>query len=88
MNYTVKGWDSLFGILFISNNNIFKGVRMIKKSTAIIFAIITALIGVFIGLNIQNNCNTNSILAIIVVFNAVLIISTIKSTSNNDYIKK
>lgn len=61
---------------------------MIKKSTAFIFAIITALIGVFIGLNIQNNHNTNSLLAIIMVFNALLIISTVKSTSNNNHIKK
>ena len=61
---------------------------MIKKSTAFIFAIITALIGIFIGLNIQNNYNTNSLLAIIMVFNALLIISTVKPISNDNHIKK
>lgn len=53
---------------------------MIKKSTAFIFAIITGLIGLFIGINIKNDFNTDLILSVIFIFNALLIISTVKSS--------
>ncbi|MDO5516510.1 MAG: hypothetical protein Q4F66_03075 [Clostridium sp.] len=51
---------------------------MIKKSTAFIFAIITALTGVYIGMNIKENFNTNMVLSVIIIFNSLLIMNTTK----------
>lgn len=56
---------------------------MIKKSTAIIFSIITGLTGIFIGMNLQKKINIDLILSVIIIFNSFLIISTVKSKNNN-----
>lgn len=52
---------------------------MIKKSTALVFAIVSALIGSYIGAATKENFNSSLVLGLIPIFNALLIISTVNS---------
>lgn len=54
-------------------------VIFISKITAFIFAMITLLAGVYIGYACQKGIDTDILLALLMVGNALLIISTVKN---------
>lgn len=50
-----------------------------KKITALLFTLITLVAGIYIGYKCQKEINTDLLLALLMIGNALLIISTIKS---------
>lgn len=52
---------------------------IMKKMTAFLFSIITLFAGILIGYSFQEDMNTNILLSLLMVGNALLIVSTVKS---------
>lgn len=52
-----------------------------KKTTALLFALVTLIAGIYIGYTSKDGINIDILLAALMVGNALLIISTIKSNN-------